>query len=514
MPDDGTLVGVVARDAETSPNARAIVDELGVLTFEDLHRRVCATVTLLDDLVDQHARVAAIGPNHRVWVELYYAIPESQRTLVFLNHRLNVNELCSMIERSKSELIIGDPVELERLAEAGCDLPMLDWATWSGLVDGATGNAPTHVADPNWPAWLLFTSGTTAAPKGALLSQSSLLAAVTASAAARPVDADDVYLFPFPLCHVAGYNVIHRHAFGRPVVLMSGFAPADFCDAVERELVTSTSLAATMLASLLDLIELEPHRLKQLASLRLIAYGAAPMPSVLLQRAEKLLGVEFAQGYGMTELSGNAVFLDAAAHRRGLSSHPELLRAAGVPAPGVELRIVDLDNHRVEVDEGIEGEILVRARQIMLGYLDDDAATSAVLTQGWLHTGDVGRIVDGVLYVTDRKKDIIITGGENVSSLEVEDVVLRHPSVLRAAVIGVPDATWGENICAVVVLREGADFDSREASSFVRQSLAGFKAPRHFVVVDELPATSSGKVVKAQLREWLGRHPELLGPRL
>jgi acyl-CoA synthetase (AMP-forming)/AMP-acid ligase II len=248
--------------------------------------------------------------------------------------------------------------------------------------------------------------------------------------------------------------------------------------------------------------------------LRLIAYGAAPMPSVLLQRAEKLLGVEFAQGYGMTELSGNAVFLDAAAHRRGLSSHPELLRAAGVPAPGVELRIVDLDNHRVEVDEGIEGEILVRARQIMLGYLDDDAATSAVLTQGWLHTGDVGRIVDGVLYVTDRKKDIIITGGENVSSLEVEDVVLRHPSVLRAAVIGVPDATWGENICAVVVLREGADFDSREASSFVRQSLAGFKAPRHFVVVDELPATSSGKVVKAQLREWLGRHPELLGPRL
>jgi len=344
-----------------------------------------------------------------------------------------------------------------------------------------------------------------------MLTHASILAAVEASAGARPVEADDVYMFPFPLCHVAGYIVVHRHAHGRPVVLMSGFAASEVCDTVERERATSTSLAATMLATLVELIESEPHRLTQLQSLRSIAYGAAPMPTPLLRRADELLGVDFAQGYGMTELSGNAVFLNAEAHRRGLSGEAGLLEAAGTPAPGVDLRLVN--DAGEDVAHGEVGEILIRAAQVMQGYLDDPAATDAALRDGWLHTGDMGRIVDGWLHVVDRKKDIIITGGENVSSLEVEAALLDHPSVARVAVVGVPDPKWGENVCAVIVATPGSEIVSADLVAFVRQRLAGFKVPRHIVFVDELPVTGSGKVVKAQLRQRLSENPELIGKR-
>ncbi len=508
----GTLAGMLKSVANRVPEAVALIDDDGSLTFAQLLRRVHATAGALNERLDPNKTVAVVGANHRIWVELYYGAPAAGRTLVFLNHRFHARELRSMLERSNAGLVIGDPNELDRLRDVNVDLPMIDWSAWSHVVDDAEDQPELATVDPTTSAWLLFTSGTTAAPKGAVLTHASILAAVASSSGARPVDADDVYVFPFPLCHVAGYNVIHRHAHGRPVVLMSGFVAEEFCDIVEREQVTSTSLAATMLATLVDLVEAEPARLAQLRSLRSLAYGAAPMPTPLLRRADSLLGVEFAQGYGMTELSGNAVFLNAAAHRRGLEGESGLLEAAGEPAPGVELRLVDDDDN--DVAEGEVGEILVRAAQVMKEYLNDQEATDDALRGGWLHTGDMGRLVGGLLYVVDRKKDIIITGGENVSSLEVETAVLEHPNVARVAVVGVPDPKWGENVCAVVVATPGLEIDTAEIVAFVRQTLAGFKVPRHIVVVDELPVTGSGKVVKAEIRERLAQNPELLGNRL
>lgn len=508
----GTLAGMIEGVAASHPNVTALIDDAGSVTFSELSQRVRATAALTNELLRPDVRVAVIGSNHRVWVELYYGVPAAGRTLVFLNHRLHPREVIAMIERSGAGIVVGEIGELDRLRDAGVELPLFDWQTWSDLVDGFDGALALNPVDPEIPAWLLFTSGTTAAPKGALLTHRSILAAVEASAGSRPVEVDDVYVFPFPLCHVAGYNLIHRHAHGRPVALMTGFAAAEFCDIVEREQVRSTSLAATMLATLVDLIDAEPHRVAQLQSLRSIAYGAAPMPTPLLRRADALLGVDFAQGYGMTELSGNAVFLNADAHRRGLAGDAELLEAAGQPAPGVDLRLVDDEGN--DVASGEVGEILIRAPQVMLGYLNDQEATDAALRDGWLHTGDVGRMVDGWLHVVDRKKDIIITGGENVSSLEVEAAVLEHPSVARVAVVGVPDSKWGENVCAVVVASSASEIDQGEIVAFVRQRLAGFKVPRHVVVVDELPVTASGKVVKAEIRERLAQNPELLGKRL
>ena len=465
------------------------------------------------DLAPPGGRIAALGPNHVAWVELYHGVPAAGRVLVSLNHRLSALELAALVERSGASAVVGDREQLDRLRVAGVDLPMLDWATWSATLDEVEpAAAPIGRVDPGVPAWLLYTSGTTAAPKGATLTHASLLAAVASSTAARPVEPDDVYLFPFPLCHVAGYNVLHRHANGRPVVLVDRFDPPSFCEAVAANAVTSTSVAATMLAALLDHVESDPAARAQLATLRSVAYGAAPMAPSLLRRADEVLGVGLSQGYGMTELSGNAVFLDAAAHRRGLAGEEHLLRAAGTPAPGVEVRIADGDDRSLPAGE--VGEILVRAPQVMAGYWDDPAATEAALRGGWLHTGDVGRLDDeGLLYVVDRSKDVIITGGENVSSLEVEEVLLDTPRVAGVAVVGVPDPTWGENVCAVVVASPGGGFDAEELVAAARTHLAGFKVPRHVVVVEELPVNAAGKVAKAELRRWLAADPTLLGPR-
>ncbi|CAB4597852.1 unannotated protein [freshwater metagenome] len=507
---------VVLGAARSIPGQAAIVHGDEVLTFGELADRVRRTALFATEFCPVGGRIAVIGENDPGWIDLYYGVPAAGRTLVFLNQRLSAPELSALITRSGASVVVGEPTHLDRLRLEGVELPLVDWDGWKlgclALGDVPIAPVPSASSDAI-PAWLLFTSGTTAAPKGALLTHRSVMAAVAASSAARPVEPDDVYAFPFPLCHVAGYNVVHRHFHGRPVVLLDRFEPKTFCAAVAARSATSTSLAATMLASLLDHVDSDPGALEDLRTLRSIAYGAAPMPPSLLRRADALLGVDFAQGYGMTELSGNAVFLDAEAHRRGLAGEPGLLAAAGRPAPGVEVRIADADD--VDVRLGEVGEILVRADQMMIGYLDDPDASEAALRGGWLHTGDIGRIDDGgYLHVVDRSKDIIITGGENVSSREVEDVVAAFPGVLRVAVVGVPDPRWGENVCAVIVSPEADRPDPAVLAAFVRSRLAGFKVPRHVVFVTELPVNASGKVLKAQLRELLAEEPQLLGPRL
>jgi len=270
------------------------------------------------------------------------------------------------------------------------------------------------------------------------------------------------------------------------VVLMEKFDAEKFCSAVETYQATSTSVTATMLATLCEFVEAHPERKEQLKTLRIVAYGAAPMSTQLLTRAHELLGVDFTQGYGMTEASGNAVFLGVEEHRRGLAGDDAILRAAGRPAPGVEMRL------------GQDNEIELKAPQVMLGYLDDEEATAKTLRAGWLRTGDIGRIEDGLLYVVDRAKDIIITGGENVSSLEVENALMAHPSVSQVAVIGLPDEKWGEKVCAVVVLQSPAS--DEDLKGFVRQSLAGFKVPKEIFRVENLPTNAAGKIMKSELR--------------
>jgi len=481
---------VVEQAAATAPDAVALIDGERSFTFAQLHRRVSRATAVMASIAEPGDRVAVIGANHHGWIDLYYGVPASGCSLVFLNHRLAPAEIDALVSRSGASVILGERSQLDRLSSDA--VPKFDWQQWEELLSeegAATSAAQRVIDDADALAWLLFTSGTTAGPKGAMLSHRNVLAAVAASTAARPVDPDDVYVFPFPLCHVAGYNVVHRHSQLRPVVLVDRFDPGSFCRSVDEHRVTSTSLAATMLASLLDHLDEHPDQVRLLSSLRSIAYGASPMSATLLRRAHDLLGVDFAQGYGMTELAGNAVFLDAEAHRRGLLGEEHILRAAGKPAPGVELRLAE------------NGEIMVRGEQVMLGYWNDPEATGSALADGWLSTGDIGRIDEqGYLSVVDRSKDIIITGGENVSSREVEDVLIAAPGVVRVAVVGAPDPHWGEMVCAFVVAADGDRFDEQAFVAHGRTQLAGFKIPKRVILIDELPVNASGKVLKNELR--------------
>ena len=509
---------IIENAAAAEADQLALVAEGRRWTFAELQRDVVGLGSGLAGLISPGDRVVIVADNRASYVAALYAVPRAGGVLTFGNTRHTAPELAELLARSGATVLMGSADQLERLAAltpptvrhrvcldgvtTGA-IPVADLlatrpspATTAAGAVGAAGAAGHPVPDDAM-AWLLYTSGTTGRAKGAMLTHRSIVAAVLNTTMARPVADDDVYLFPFPLFHIAAYNVVHHHLRRRPVVLLPRFDPVEVMAAIEAERVTSVSLAPTMLAMLLD----HPDRAgSDLSPLRQISYGAAAMPLDLLRRAlVELPGVGLAQGYGMTELSGNAVFLSPDDHRRAATTDPDLLTAAGRPAPLAALRIVG--DEGTEVAPGDTGEIIVRGDQVCAGYLDDPDANAAAITDGWLHTGDVGLIdARGYLHVVDRKKDIIITGGENVSSREVEDALGTHPGVAAVAVVGVPHEVWGEQVVALVVPPSGAAAPTLADLRGWAPDLAGFKHPRAVLVVDELPANASGKVDKVALR--------------
>jgi len=520
--------GLLDSAARGRPRAPAVLAGGTVLTFAGLRARATALAAGLRSIGSPGDRVALLSENRVEVVEAYYGVPAAGMVLAPLNHRLHAEEWCEALCRLEPAVLVGEGPLLDRLTDhPGADavLAAAGTAVHELVVEGAgpprrsryeelstagpPGSRPLPVPAPTDPAWLIATSGTTGTPKHAVLTHASLLAAARSTAAARDVRTGDVLLTPFPLCHVAGYNVLVHHLRGCPVVLMRRFDPAELLELVREHGVTTLSLAPTMIAMLLDHLDAlgdpgspgEAGRHPAVpASLRAVGYGASPIHADLLRRALVALDCDVSQGYGMTELSGNAVFLGPQAHRRAAAGDARLLGAAGWPAPGVELRIVDGAGR--DRPAGVVGEILVRAAQVAAGYWRDPAATAEVFGDGWLRTGDAGRLgPDGLLHVVDRIKDVVVSGGENVASREVEDVLRRHPSVDDVAVVGIPDARWGERVCAVVVAAPGATVDAAGIEALARRHLAGYKVPRRVVVVDELPRNSTGKVLKARLRD-------------
>jgi len=540
----------------SAPDTDALVFGDRRWTFAELERDVARMGTTLAHTVARNERVAWFSDNCPELAMALYAVPRAGALLVLGNIRHSAEEQVDMLRSSSASVVVGSAQQLARLIPHAQELHQVRrWYCLDGTVGladalGTTPDAlpvtvldvadlfelsaepPRSGLDDDTHVWLIHTSGTTGRSKGALLTHRSLVAAATNTLLARPLADDDVYLFPFPLFHVAAYNVLVHHLGRRPVVLLPRFAADDVRAAIRAEPVTTISLAPTMLAMLLE----HPERsIEDLSTLRRIGYGASPMPLDLLRRTlDELPEVGLAQGYGMTELSGNAVFLGPDEHRRAAADEPWLLAAAGRPAPLVQLRIADDAGN--DVARGEPGEVLVRGDQVCNGYWDNPGATVEAHHGDWFRTGDVGRIDEhGYLHIVDRLKDIIITGGENVSSREVEDLVSTHPDVGAVAVVGLPDPTWGERVCAVVVWRDPAPRpsdeshddstadDSPDAKSDAAKSdaadvegrardlvewtdgrMAGFKRPRVVVSVPELPTNASGKVDKRLIREHLG----------
>ncbi len=503
---DVLLHDVLTAAAGRAPDTVAVITDAETVTFAQLAARVEDRAGEIAAMTEPGDRIAVLAENRVEYVELYYAVPRAGRVLLPLNHRLHAQEWIATLARADARVLYSEYALLDRYRAAiDPDAPAVHIHTFADAPGGhdtlgasrplATSNVDRPARTPDDIAWLIGTSGTTGVPKLAMLSDANLLAAADATLTARPVAEDDVLLTPFPLCHVAGYNVFVLHRRARPIVLQRSFDPLGLTRLVRDHGVTMLSLAPTMIAMLLDHPDVDDQ---DLASIRSLGYGASPIPGTILRRVVDRWGWDCSQGFGMTELGGNALFLGPDEHRRAAKGDARLLTATGTPAPGVEVRL------------GADDELLVQAPQVMCGYWNDADATAAAIVDGWLHTGDVARIDDdGLVSIVDRKKDVIVSGGENVASREVEEVLHAHPAVGDVAVIGVPDLHWGERVCAVVVALDPVDADV--LIEHCGAQLAGFKRPRQVEFVDALPRNGSGKVLKHQLRETFGTGPSPSG---
>ena len=492
------LQDLLSAQAAAQPGATALWWRGEAISYGTLDNRVAGLAARIAGTGSAGDRVGVLAWNCPEFVELIYAVPASGRILVPLNARLAPPELIHQLRSAGVTALFADPDLLQPLLRHEAfpeNLSIVtldgDYARW--LDAGPRSVLPaTRAGDP---VWILFTSGSTGRPKGAVLTHRSFIAGLRSAALGRPVLPGDRYLYPFPLFHVAAHNMLLQHQYGAAVALARSFDPEETL-AMCRELrITTLSLAPTMIAMLLDHPDFRPD---DLAGVRTIGYGASAMPESLLRRLLDETGVGLCQSYGMTELSGSAAFLTVDDHRLAAAGRPELLQSVGKPLPTVEIRLVDATGRACPV--GASGEVLVRGEQCMSGYWQQPAATAEALVDGWLHTGDIGRFDgEGYLYIVDRKKDMIVSGGENVASREVEEVLRSHPAVKECAVIGLPDAKWGETVCAVVRLRGQAS--DCELQDHCRSNLGGYKTPRRFIRVDSLPLNAAGKVDKPLLRK-------------
>lgn len=458
------------------------------------------------------AHVAVLSGNRPEFLARCFAVPAARQLMVPLNTRLGPRELAQQLEDAEPALLFTEqdflpllqPLLQEAEAARGQRVSVIvfgpAWDDWVAAA-AALPAPPLPPAHDDDPAWLLFTSGTTGRAKAALITLRNLIAAACNTLAAFDHHPDEVALYLFPMFHIAAYALIVYLLRGWTVVLMRGFEVHAYLEAVQRHRVTMHAIAPTMLAMVLDHPELDRH---DTSSLRLMVYGASAMPAEIIRRAmARWPGVGFGTAFGMTELAGNVLHLNAAAHRRALADAPQLLASCGSAMPLARVRIVD-DEGR-DVPEGQPGELAVRGDQVFAGYWRNDAANAAAFRDGWFLTGDIGRRdAEGYVTIVDRKKNMIVSGGENVYSREVENLLYEHPAVAEVAVVGLPHPLWGEQVAAILRLRDGAPADVEAAlDAFCRERIAGYKRPRRWVMVDALPKTPAGKIQKAELRRRL-----------
>jgi acyl-CoA synthetase (AMP-forming)/AMP-acid ligase II len=348
---------------------------------------------------------------------------------------------------------------------------------------------------------LMYTGGTTGTPKGVMLGGRQLITSALGTAAAVGRFEPERHLHVPPLFHLAAFASMNQQLMqGSTQIMIGDFDIGRAVTAVQDQRVTSVTLVPTMVPWLLDHAEAAGL---DLSSLRMVSYGTAPMPEAVIRRlAATLPRIALRQAYGMTELGPVATVLRDGEHRD--PDRPERIRSVGRAAPHTELRIVGPDD--AELPAGAVGEIAVRGEHVMFGYWNKPEETAAALRGGWMHTGDAGYLDEhGYLYLVDRIKDMIVSGGENVYSAEVEKVINQHPAVASCAVIGVPDDTWGERVHAVVVLKPQAALTAQELRDFVGARIARYKAPRSAAFVSALPVSAVGKTLKHVLRDQYRR---------
>jgi long-chain acyl-CoA synthetase len=486
----------LGRAARYYPERTALASGGTRPTFRELHDRVATIAAALS----KHGfgvgdRLALLLPNEPEYIELVYACAWLGVIAVPLNARFSAVEI---------DRVLADATPRGIIRHSSLPAPTVE-LSWQVVLDEEPFDSrsdflPDAIYDPEAVLALVYTSGTTGRPKGVIQTHANILANVNHLNYWMPYREGGVYLHAAPIFHILDFPFMFAApAFGACQVTIPKFTPRSFCETVERERVTHTVLVPTMINLLTQFSELKKY---DLTSLEQLAYGGSPMAPELIHRTRELLpNLKLVQGYGLSE----AGFLT------GLQDHEHTenrLMSCGRSCPGIEVQVVD--ELGKEVATGQPGELVARGANVMRGYWNNPEETTHAFRDGLFRTGDVGyQDADGYFYILDRLKDMIVTGGENVYSGEVEAVIYEHPAVREAAVFGIPDPQWGELVMACVVLKPGKALSVDDLITHCRRSLANYKIPRHVEFSEtELPKSGSGKILKRFLRERFWAHQD------
>src|SRR5580700_2304100 len=478
------------------PSQTALARDRRLLTFRELNTRVEGIAgTLTSHGFGVGDRLALLLPNGPDYIELVYACSMLGVIAVPLNTRLSAKEIDRVLEDAHPRGI----VRHSSLAVPGVQ------PNWQHVVDQepipiSSGLIQKAFYDPDAVLGLIYTSGTTGQPKGVMVMHANILADVHNFNYWMRYTEGGIYLHAAPIFHIADFpSMFAAPAFGATQITIPKFSAQTFCETVEREHVTHTVLVPTMINLLTQFPDARKH---DLSSLQVLAYGGSPMAPELVHRTRELLpNVKLIQVYGLSE-TGFLTGLQDQEHTE------DKLMSCGRPCPGVDLQVTDTAGR--QVDPGQAGELIARGANVMRGYWNNPEETAKALRDGFFRTGDIGQQdTAGYFYILDRLKDMIVTGGENVYSGEVEAVIYGHPAVREAAVFGVPDSQWGELVMACVVLKPDETLTADDLIAFCRRSLASYKLPRRVEFSEtDLPKNSSGKVLKKTLRERFWMHQE------
>ena len=507
------LADVLADNARRFGDVAAYIADGRIRTHRELYERADRlTAALQARGVRRQDRIALYGRNSIEFGEVLAAGQLSGIVVATVNFRLAAAEVVRILADSAPRVLFVDADLHAVIAEALPQVPSLELVV---ALDPAAGATPTGCepyehfiasagaqertlrADPDDVACLIYTSGTTGRPKGCMVTQRGLRFIAFTTNNEMRTGSDDRVLLVMPLFHIGAMAIgLAVHARGGTAVLHRQFDTAAALDTIAAERITALHLAPTMLQALLAEAQ---GKGEALAGIRVLVYSAAPITSSTLDAAMAAMPhAGFTNMYGQTEIITSGLPFELH-NRDGSERSRRRLASVGFPFPNTEVRIVDEQER--DLPTGTPGEVIVRSEAMFRGYWNDSAATAATIRDGWCHTGDIGQLdEEGLLHLVDRKKDVIISGGENIYSLEVEDAVTRHPDVVECAVVGVPDERWGEAVLAVAVVRDGAQLTVDQLRDHLEGSLARYKMPKRLQLVDELPKLPTGKLDKKLLR--------------
>ena len=516
------------------PGRTAVVCNQDRFTYAQFAERVGRLAGALRQAgIQAGDRVAFLGANCHRLLEAYYGVPEAGAVLLPLNIRLAPDELAFILNDSGATILFVEKqflglvesfrkslrtVKMFVQLDGSPDVPWLDPRNYDALLAAATPHrADISSIDENSLAELFYTSGTSANPKGVMLTHRNIYLHALNVCMGFQIENGAVELHTIPLFHANGWGVAHFLVLlGGKHVMIQRFETKEVFRLIETEKVHSCSLVPIMATALVNCPE---RRNYDLSTLRRIVIGGAASSPTLIREVEQQLGCECFSGYGLTETCPS---LTISPMKSGLGWEGEQRYVGqamtGYAFPGTEIRVVDADDRDVPRDGQAIGEIIARSDGVMEGYWRQPEASAEALRGGWFHTGDMATFnEEGYLLIVDRKKDIIVSGGENISSLELEKAILAHPAVLEAGVIPVPDAKWGEVPKALVVLKPNAAVTESELIEFCRSRLSHYKCPRSVDFVDSLPKTGTGKILKKDLRKkyWQGKdtiRPDFAAP--